>query len=113
MLSKRELDFKQSVDSAWAELAYNGLWYDPLKSDLSAFVEKANEKVTGTVRLKLWKGTSRPVGRKSQNALYDANLATYGVESSFDQTNAKGFIELYGLQTRMACGLAEKAKKRK
>ncbi len=108
VLTKRELEFKQAVDSKWADLAYNGLWSDPLKADLDAFVEKANEKVKGVVRLKLWKGTCAVAGRKSANALYDENLATYGVNSSFDQSKAEGFIELYGLQTRMANRLAKK-----
>ncbi len=110
VLTKRELDFKREVDAQWAEMAYNGLWMDPFKSDLDAFIEKTSQRVNGAVRLKLFKGACTVVGRRSPNALYDENLATYGVNSSFDQTNSKGFIELYGLQTRMASAI-QKAEK--
>lgn len=94
--------FKEQVDSKWAWLAYSGLWTDPLMGALNAFVEKVNETVTGTVKVKLEKGAVRVVGRKSPYGIYDFNLASYNIDSRFDQKNSVGFIELWGLSTRMA-----------
>jgi argininosuccinate synthase len=97
-----ENEFKPLVDRKWAELAYKGLWYDPLMSDLNAYIDKVNERVNGTVRVKLYKGHAQVVGRKSENGLYDHNLATYDAHHTFDQMAAPGFIELWGLPTRVA-----------
>ena len=91
-------------------MAYGGLWFDPLRESLQAFADKANEKVNGVVKVKLHKGSATVIGRSSQNALYDKTLATYGVDSSFDQTSAEGFIELYGLQARIASAAAKRTK---
>jgi argininosuccinate synthase len=97
-----ENEFKPLVDQKWAELAYKGLWYDPLMSDLNAYIDKVNEKMTGTVRVKLYKGHAQVVGRKSENGLYDLNLATYEAQQTFDQSAAPGFIQIWGLPTRVA-----------
>jgi argininosuccinate synthase len=97
-----ENEFKPLVDRKWSELAYKGLWYDPLMADLNAYVDKVNERVSGTVRLKLYKGHAHVVGRKSENGLYDQNLATYDAHHTFDQMAAPGFIEIWGLPTRVA-----------
>ena len=95
-------EFKGSVDQKWGELVYKGLWHDPLREDLQAFVESANARVTGVVRMKLYKGTAQVVGRRSPYALYDKSLISYESGHTFDQEDAVGFIELWGLPTRGA-----------
>jgi argininosuccinate synthase len=97
-----ENHFKPLIDQKWAYMAYAGLWFDPLTRELEAFIDRMNEKVTGTVKLKLFKGTAYIVGRKSKYALYDLNLSTYDKHQVFNQTASPGFIELFGLQTKMA-----------
>ncbi len=72
-----------------------------LKDDLDAFINKSQENVTGEVKLKLYKGSLQVIGRSSPNSLYDKNLANYNIKTSFNQSYSKGFIELWGLQTRM------------
>ena len=106
--TKHETKFKSMVDDEWAWLVYSGLWEDPLKKDLDAFVEKAQDKVSGIVKLKLFKGSLRVVGRKSKYSLYTQKVATYGKGSSFDQRLAKGFVELWGLQSTEANKLQKK-----
>ncbi len=108
VLTKHELKFKESVDSEWAWLAYSGLWQDPLKSDLDMFINATQKRVSGTVKLKMFKGSLRVVGRKSDYSLYSHDLATYGSRSTFDQTLAKGFVELWGLQSTEANKLLKK-----
>ncbi|MEM1514966.1 MAG: argininosuccinate synthase [Thermoproteota archaeon] len=105
VLTRHEVLFKQHVDLEWAYLVYAGLWMDPLREDLDAFINKTQERVTGEVKVKLYKGCAQVVGRSSPYSLYDINLATYGVESTFDQSAAGGFIELWGLATRVAGAL--------
>jgi argininosuccinate synthase len=108
VLTKHELKFKAIVDSEWAWLAYSGLWQDPLKSDLDMFINASQKRVSGTVKLKMFKGSLRVVGRKSSYSLYSHDLATYGKGSIFDQTLAKGFVELWGLQSTEANKLLKK-----
>jgi len=108
VLTKHELKFKSIVDSEWAWLAYSGLWQDPLKSDLDMFINATQMRVSGTVKLKMFKGSLRVVGRKSDYSLYSHDLATYGSGSTFDQTLAKGFVELWGLQSTEANKLLKK-----
>ncbi|MEM2168708.1 MAG: argininosuccinate synthase [Candidatus Bathyarchaeia archaeon] len=105
VLTRHEVLFKQHVDAEWAYLVYAGLWMDPLKEDLDAFINKTQEMVAGEVRVKLYKGCAQVVGRSSQYSLYDMSLATYNIESTFDQSAAGGFIELWGLSTRVARAL--------
>jgi len=100
VLTFHEIAFKRYVDFQWAFLAYSGLWMDPLRNDLEAFIDKTQERVCGKVKLKLYKGNFRVVGRSSPNSLYDLKLATYDVKSTFNQSLACGFIELWGLQSR-------------
>ena len=107
-LTKHELKFKSMVDSEWAWLVYSGLWQDPLKSDLDMFINATQKRVSGTVKLKMFKGSLRVVGRKSNYSLYSHDLATYGSGSTFDQTLAKGFVELWGLQSTEANKLLKK-----
>jgi len=97
IFDRRLLQFKQDVALSYAELIYAGLWYAPLKTALDAFVRHTQRRVTGTVRLKLFKGTCQVVGRKSPHALYRERLATYSARDQFDQRAAAGFIKLFGL----------------
>ena len=99
--TRHEVSFKEVADQQWTFLVYAGLWVEPLREELDAFIDAVNEKVSGVVRLKLYKGGFRVVGRESKNALYDLNLATYEKWSNFNQKASYGFIELWGLQSRM------------
>jgi argininosuccinate synthase len=102
VLTRHELAFKQIVDNQWSWLAYSGLWHDPLHTDLDRFIDATQNRVSGKVRLKMEKGSLRVVGRQSKYSLYKNNLATYAAGSTFDQRLAKGFVELWGLQTVIA-----------
>ncbi len=96
-------NFKSSLDSHWAYLAYAGLWHEPLREDLDAYMDSANEHVTGEVTVKLYKGLARVVARTSPFALYDEGLAGFGASGgTFSQAASPGFIELFTLQSRMA-----------
>ncbi|MDQ3853165.1 MAG: argininosuccinate synthase [Thermoproteota archaeon] len=105
VLTKHELAFKQMVDNQWSWLAYSGLWQDPLRVDLDRFIDSTQNRVSGKVRLKMQKGSLRVVGRESEYSLYRNNLATYAAGSTFDQSLAKGFVELWGLQSVIANSL--------
>ncbi len=111
VLTRHELIFKQLVDTEWGRLVYMGLWVDPLKEDLDAFIDKTQERVTGEVKVKLHKGNCVVVGRSSPNLLYDLKLSTYGLESIFNQMASEGFIELWSLQSALARRIMEKANK--
>lgn len=99
-LSKEQLRFKQIVAAEYAALIYNGFWFTSFRQDLAAYVESSQRFVTGTVRLKLFKGSCIVVGRKSPNSLYRHDLATYDKGDVFDQSTAAGFIHLWGLPVR-------------
>jgi argininosuccinate synthase len=94
--------FKRSVDQRWAELVYDGLWFSPLKNSLDAFIDSAQEAVSGDVRLTLHGGRAVVTGRRSEAGLYDFGMATYDTGDTFDQSLAKGFVQLWGLPSRMA-----------
>jgi argininosuccinate synthase len=95
--------FKPQLDHQWAYLVYAGLWWEPLRDDLDAYMERVNERVTGTIGIKLYKGHARVVTRSSPNAVYDASLASFSQSGGlFSQTASPGFIELWSLQSRMA-----------
>jgi len=111
VLTRHEIFFKHQVDALWSILLYTGLWMDPLREDLDAFIGATQKRVCGEVKVKLYKGALRIVGRSSPLSLYDLNLATYNIESRFDQSSSKGFIELWGLPTRMANALKKKGEK--
>jgi len=111
VLTRHELSFKQQVDAQWTFLAYAGLWMEPLREDLEGFIDKTQEWVTGEVKLKLYKGSVTVVSRSSPFSLYDANLATYNIETTFDQTWSPGFIEIWGLPTKAANMLRNKGKR--
>jgi len=99
-LSKDQLRFKHKVAVEYADLIYNGLWFTSLRQDLAAYVKNSQRFVTGTVRLKLFKGSCSIVGRKSPFSLYNYGLATYGKGDEFDQSASPGFIRIWGLPIR-------------
>jgi argininosuccinate synthase len=94
--------FKRTVDQRWAELVYDGLWFSPLKQALDAFVDRASLNVTGDIRMTLHGGRAVVTGRRSDASLYDYRLATYDSEDVFDQQLARGFVELWGMPSRIA-----------
>jgi argininosuccinate synthase len=95
--------FKAQLDRQWAYLVYAGLWWEPLRADLDAYMDSVNAQVTGTIGVKLYKGHARVVTRSSPNAVYDQALASFGESGGlFSQTASPGFIELWSLQSRMA-----------
>ena len=88
------------LELKWAELVYNGLWFHPLRQALSTFFEETQKNVTGEVKVKLFKGSVTTVGRRSPKSLFDENLATFE-ESSYNHYDAEGFINLFGLPTKV------------
>ena len=109
VLTIHEMLMKREIDHRWATLVYQGLWVDPLKKDLDAFIDSSQEHVTGWVTLKLFKGTAKPVKRDSQFSLYDYNLTSFDINTHYDQGDAVGFINLWGLPSTMAWNLKHKA----
>lgn len=99
-LQRDVLEFKRGVEQKYSEVAYNGLWFGVLRESMDAFVDRTQEYVTGTVRVKLFKGSCRTVGRKSPYSLYDEGLSTYAVGDSFDHRSATGFIYCWGLPNK-------------
>ncbi len=100
---ERELGrYKRRVEERWSELVYDGLWYSPLKYALDAFIQNTQERVTGDIRMSMHGGHITVNGRRSAESLYDFNLATYDEGDSFDQSNAKGFVQIHGLSSKVA-----------
>ncbi|MEU8874402.1 argininosuccinate synthase [Streptomyces javensis] len=100
---ERELArYKRQVEQRWGELVYDGLWFSPLKRALDGFIAEANEQVSGEIRMTLHGGRAVVTGRKSQASLYDFNLATYDSGDTFDQSLSKGFIEIFGMSSKIA-----------
>jgi argininosuccinate synthase len=108
-LSRRQLRFKQQVAEEYANLTYDGLWFSAQRQDLAAYVKSTQRFVSGTVRLKLFKGSSSVVGRKSDNSLYSFGLATYDQGDQFDHSAAAGFIRLWGLPVKTQAQLQKEA----
>ncbi|NWF77279.1 MAG: argininosuccinate synthase [Chloroflexi bacterium] len=100
VLAKEQLRFKARVAAEYADLIYNGLWFTGMREDLAAYVENTQRYVTGTVKVKLFKGNCQVVGRKSPYSLYDYSLATYDKGNAFDQSASPGFIHIWGLPVR-------------
>jgi argininosuccinate synthase len=95
--------FKPGLDRQWAYLVYAGLWWEPLRADLDAYMDAVNAQVTGTIGMRLYRGSTRVITRSSPNAVYDASLASFSESGGlFSQTASPGFIELFSLQSRMA-----------
>lgn len=113
VLTRHEAFFKQQIDAQWAFLVYTGLWMEPLRNDIEAFINKTQERVSGEVQIKLYKGGLRVVGRSSPMSLYDQNLATYNIKTTFKQSYSEGFIELWGLPTKTFNVLKSKIQKEK
>ena len=112
-LSKRQLRFKQKVAAEYADLVYDGLWFTAQHQDLATYVQSTQRFVSGTVRLKLFKGNCSVVGRKSPLSLYSHGLATYDKGDQFDQSAAAGFIHIWGLPVRTQAQLQQQAREGK
>ena len=108
-LDRTTLHYKDLVAQKYAEMVYNGLWFHPLREGLDAFVNVTQETVTGTVRLKLYKGNCTPAGAKSPYSLYDEELCTFGEDNVYNQKDAEGFINLFGLPLVVQAKMREKA----
>ena len=100
-LDRDTLHYKQIVAEKYAEMVYYGQWFTPLRETLDAFVQETQQHVTGTVRLKLFKGSCQVVGRKAPYSLYREDFATFGQDDVYDQSDAEGFINLYGLPMKV------------
>ena len=107
VLTRDEIRFKKVVDLEWSKLAYEGLWFDPLKTDLESFIGTTQTRVTGEVVLSLYKGNTTIVGRKSPWALYSEDLASFD-SKTFDQSESTGAVKNFGLQSRMFYSLSQK-----
>lgn len=101
VLNKRVLDFKRVIEHKWAEMVYSGLWVDPLMNALNAFIEETQKDVTGEVRIKLYKGSARIIGRRAEKPLYNPEMITYTSKSVFDQKAGEAFSKLWGLPSVM------------
>ena len=101
VLDRDTIQYKDVVALKYAELVYNGMWFSPLREALAAFVDSTQGPVTGMVRLKLYKGNIIPAGRKSPFSMYREDFATFGQEDVYDQSDAEGFIHLYGLPLKV------------
>ena len=108
-LDRATLHFKEMVALRYAELVYDGVWFAPLREALDAFVDMTQTTVTGTVRLKLYKGNCTPAGTKSPYSLYDQELSTFGREEIYNQRDAEGFINLFGLPLKVRALMEKKA----
>lgn len=100
--TRQENEFKVLIDTKWAYLCYGALWYEPLMDDLNAYIDRVNDKVSGLVTVKLFKGTAEVVAVETPNTIFDEKLATFMKNSSFNQNASAGFIEIYTLQMRLA-----------
>lgn len=107
-LEKDLAHFKPLIENKFSELIYNGLWFSPLMESLKSFIDDSQKFVNGVVKLKLYKGNIIVLGRKSDNSLYDENLATYTSSDSFDQEASKGFIKIWGLPTQVSKQVEQK-----
>ncbi len=108
VLPKDLISFKRSVEQKYSELAYNGLWFGPLKDSLQSFVDTSQEAVSGWVKMKLYKGNASVVGRQSPFSLYDQDLATYDEGDEFDHNAAEGFIYVWGLPLKTIASIQKR-----
>lgn len=111
-LDRDTLHFKQMIAGRYAELVYNGQWFTPLKKAMDAFVNETQQRVTGTVKVKLYKGNAWTVGRKSPYSLYQEKLATFGADEVYNQKDAEGFINLFGLPMKVQATLEQSLKQK-
>lgn len=110
-MDKETQHFMQHISVKYGELVYNGQWFTPLRESLDAFVDKANESVNGDVKLKLYKGNIIPAGMTSPTTLYSEQIASFGEDDSYDQSDSKGFINLFGLPIKVKAQQDAKNKK--
>lgn len=110
-LDRDTLHYKQMMAGRYAELVYNGQWFTPLKKAMDAFIDETQKRVTGAVKVKLYKGNAQTVGRKSPFSLYQESLATFGEDQVYNQKDAEGFINLFGLPLKVQAGLEQSLKK--
>uniref|UniRef100_A0A7V3RHS1 Argininosuccinate synthase n=1 Tax=candidate division WOR-3 bacterium TaxID=2052148 RepID=A0A7V3RHS1_UNCW3 len=108
VLTRDVLHFKPILENLFADLIYNGLWFSPLREAISAFIEETQKNVSGTVRVKLYKGSVTIAGRYSEKSLYLKNLATYEGIDEFDQNHSKGFIEIWSLPLKVTAMIGDK-----
>ncbi|MFP3950600.1 MAG: argininosuccinate synthase [Candidatus Bathyarchaeia archaeon] len=108
VLTRHQMTYKLNVDNLWSDLVYQGLWVDPLKENLDAFIDSCEKYVTGSVKMKLFKGSAKPVARESKYSLYDYNLTSFDINTHYDQGDAVGFINLWGLPSTTAWSLRRK-----
>ncbi|WP_323961372.1 argininosuccinate synthase [Arthrobacter sp. JZ12] len=108
-IEREQARFKKTVDQRWTELVYDGQWFSPLKRSLETFIDDTQRYVTGDVRMELHGGRATVTGRRSDVGLYDFNLATYDTGDTFDQSMARGFIEIFGLSSKVASGRDQRA----
>ncbi len=101
-LDREQARFKRQVEQRWTELVYDGMWFSPLKRSLDTFIKDTQAYVSGDIRMSLHGGRATVTGRRSESSLYDFNLATYDEGDTFDQSHARGFIEIYGLTAKLA-----------
>ena len=101
-IEREQARFKKAVGQRWTELVYDGQWFSPLKNSLDVFIDDTQKYVNGEIRMELHAGRATVTGRRSETGLYDFNLATYDEGDSFDQSNARGFIELFGMSSKVA-----------
>ncbi len=109
VLTREEREFKNVVDMKWARLAYDGLWWDPFKEDLESFIDKTQQRVTGDVRVRLFKGSLQVIGRRSPFALYNEDLASFD-SKTWDQNEATGIVKNHGMQSIMYRKVMQSAK---
>ncbi|MHA7155383.1 argininosuccinate synthase [Arthrobacter sp. TMN-50] len=108
-VEREQARFKKTVGQRWTELVYDGQWFSPLKRSLDTFIDDTQKYVSGDIRMDLHGGRATVTGRRSDTALYDFNLATYDTGDTFDQSMARGFIEIFGLSSKVASGRDERA----
>ncbi|MBG6190274.1 argininosuccinate synthase [Arthrobacter sp. CAN_A212] len=108
-VEREQARFKKTVGQRWTELVYDGQWFSPLKRSLDTFIEDTQKYVSGDIRMDLHGGRATVTGRKSDTSLYDFSLATYDTGDTFDQSMARGFIEIFGLSSKVASGRDERA----
>ncbi|GAB3538884.1 argininosuccinate synthase [Arthrobacter tecti] len=108
-IEREQARFKKTVDQRWTELVYDGQWFSPLKRSLETFIDNTQRYVSGDIRMDLHGGRATVTGRRSDVGLYDFNLATYDTGDSFDQSMARGFIEIFGLSSKVASGRDQRA----
>ena len=107
-LERDTLHYKDLVAQKFAELVYYGQWFHPLREALSAFVDETQKVVTGEVKMKLYKGNCTPAGTKSPFSLYDDEIATFEAEEVYDQADAGGFINCFGLPMKVVANMKKK-----